>query len=134
MRNSIAPSKARPDPQHRERLWFSRLLAPSRCKRLRTGEPIGQDLFDRVKAGIAEAITTLKPNHPYKAKYFVEDWDELSNGDRRRAGRCIADCARREGSPIGLIRRGRQSHRYFIRPVAQQRTPPTPSTSQNSQP
>lgn len=123
-----------PDTHSRERQWFSRLLVPTRSKRLSTGEPIGQDLFDLVKAGIAEAITTLKPNHPYKAKYFVEDWDELNNGDRRRAGRCIADCARREGSPIGLIRRGRnQSHRYVIRPVTQQSTPAdqTPNPQQH---
>lgn len=129
------PTKARPDTDSRERQWFSPLPVPARFKRLRTGEPIGQDLLDRVKQGIAEAVLSLKPGHPYKAKYFVEGWEDLSHGDRRRAGRCIADCARSEGSPIGLITRGRrQSHRYFIRPIVQQTlSAPTPTT-QDPQP
>jgi hypothetical protein len=121
MNTRISNTNSQPDRQNRERQWFSRLLVPARCKRLGSGEPVAQDLFEHVKEGIAEAILFLEPGRPYKAKYFVDGWEDLTHGDRRRAGRCIADCARREGSPIGLVRRGRnQSHRYFIRPIAPQ--------------
>lgn len=101
----------------RGNLWFSELPVPEQVKRLRTGEPIPQDLYDLVVKGVREAIHDLPPGWPLKAKWLVgrHVWDDLSRGDRIRAGRCLADIARREDSPIGLLRRPGQSHRYFVR-------------------
>lgn len=110
---------ATPDPNSSERLWWSDRPVPKSHKRLRTGEPVDTALFKAVVSGIKFAEKTLVPGYPYKAKYFVDDWDELGNGDRRRAGRCLADIARRADSPIDLIVRGKnQSHRYYVIPPA----------------
>jgi hypothetical protein len=102
-----------------EHLWFSQLPVPERFKRLRTGEPIPRDLYEMVVQGLREALLELPLGWPLKAKWFVGPhvWDDLSRGDRIRAGRCLADIARHHASPIGLVRRPGRSHRYFVRPA-----------------
>ncbi len=112
-------SSATPDPTAWETLWFSDRPVPRRHTRLRTGEPVDLDLYKAVVSGIRYAVRTLEPGRPYKADYFVDDYEDFHNGDRRRAGRCLADIARRPDSPIGLIVRGRnQPHRYYVIPPA----------------
>lgn len=102
-----------------EHLWFSQLPVPEKFKRLRTGEPIPRDLYELVVAGVLKALQVLSPGLHLKAKWFVglHLWEELARGDRIRAGRCLADIARRDDSPIGLFRRPGRSHRYFVRPT-----------------
>ncbi|MDR7297417.1 hypothetical protein J2X16_002766 [Pelomonas aquatica] len=137
MRTRTISIEARPVPRTGEKQWFSPLPVPADCARLTTGEPVARDLLHRVRTGIAAATKTLKPGHPYKAKHFVDDWEELSLGDRIRAGRCITDFTRRSNAPIGLIRRGngrnRQTNRYFVRPVLPRthRPAPTPQHHQH---
>ncbi|MFG6440520.1 hypothetical protein [Roseateles sp. LKC17W] len=122
---SASTVHATPDPSTWENLWWSSRPVPKRHTHLRSGEPVALALYRTVIAGINEAVKELKPGHPYKAGYFVglDIWADTDVGYHRRAGRVLADIARRKDSPVGLIARPKGGgHRYYVIPPA----PPAP--------
>lgn len=101
-----------------ETMWFSKRRVPEGAKRLSTGDPIQADIHKAVRQGIHEALKTLKPGRTYKAVYFVghADWEDLSRGDKSRAGRCLADLVRSREFPVEMVQRpaGASTKRYRI--------------------
>lgn len=72
---------------------------------------VNKDFYDSVLLQVEEVIKVLTPGKKYNLKTLCgeEFWDLLDNGERRMAGRCMADIVCRGLLPLTFAR---SKHEY----------------------